>query len=203
MGLVVGLTGGIGSGKSAVAERFAALGVPVIDADLIARELVRPGSPALGQLARRFGPRVLRSGELDRAYLRELVFRDPGQRQRLEAVLHPLIRQEIQLRIAACGAPYCIVVIPLLFETGQTDLVDRVLVVDAPAEVQVQRTRDRDGVSADQVRAILAAQVDRDARLRQADDILVNDGALEGLDQQVARLHTKYLNLAQTADRGI
>jgi dephospho-CoA kinase len=175
----------------------------VIDADLIARELVRPGSPALGQLARRFGPRVLRSGELDRAYLRELVFRDPGQRQRLEAVLHPLIRQEIQLRIAACGAPYCIVVIPLLFETGQTDLVDRVLVVDAPAEVQVQRTRDRDGVSADQVRAILAAQVDRDARLRQADDILVNDGALEGLDQQVARLHTKYLNLAQTADRGI
>lgn len=197
--LVIGLTGGIGSGKTAVSDRFARLGIPVIDTDLIARELVEPGQTALAEIAGEFGPDCLDgNGRLHRAHLRERVFADPTGRRRLEAILHPRIRAATRERVAALIAvPYCLVVIPLLAETGMTDLVDRVLVVDAPETEQIRRVVARDRVDAAQARAILAAQARRDQRLALADDVLENgDGDLDDLDDQVAVLHQRYLELA-------
>ncbi len=196
--LVIGLTGGIGSGKTAVSHRFARCGVPVIDTDLIARELVEPGQPALADIVAAFGPNCLDSdGRLHRAHLREWVFTDPVGRRRLEAILHPRIRAMARERIAALTAiPYCLVVIPLLAETGMTDLVDRVLVVDAPEAEQVRRVMARDRIDITQARAILAAQTQRDVRLALADDILENDGDLAELDRRIAALHRHYSTLA-------
>ena len=196
--LTVGLTGGIGSGKTAVSDRFARHGVPVIDTDLIARELVEPGQAALADIVTEFGPSCLDGdGRLHRARLRERVFSDPAGRRRLEAILHPRIRAVARERIAALTAtPYCLVVIPLLAETGMTDLVDRVLVVDAPEAEQVRRVMARDRIDAIQARAILAAQTQRDARLALADDILENGGALVELDRRIAALHQQYSMLA-------
>src|SRR5690606_24299131 len=172
--LIIGLTGGIGSGKSAVAERFAARGVPVLDADLIAREVVEPGTPGLAQVVEVFGPEVLDpQGRLDRARLGRRVFGAPERRRRLEASLHPLIYAEMRERVRRLAAPYCILVIPLLIETGQTDLVDRVLVVDAPPELQYQRVAARDGRSPAEIEAILRAQASRETRLAAADDVIV------------------------------
>ncbi|MGB5064881.1 MAG: dephospho-CoA kinase [Candidatus Competibacter sp.] len=192
--LVIGLTGGIGSGKTAVSDRFARHGVPVIDTDLIARELVEPGQSALADIVAEFGSNCLDSdGRLHRARLRERVFADPAGRQRLEAILHPRIRTVVWERIAALTAiPYCLVVIPLLAETGMTDLVDRVLVVDAPEAEQIRRVMARDRIDAIQARAILAAQARRDARLALADDILENDGDFVELDRRVTALHRQY-----------
>ncbi len=199
--LKIGLTGGIGSGKTTVANYFAALGVPVIDADQIARDLVSPGQPTLQAIVDAFGPAVLDSaGHLDRARLRAMVFgaeARPGQRQLLESILHPLIRAEMQRRAQAMTAPYGLLSIPLLVEGGQTDLVERILVVDAPEALQYQRVRQRDNVSSDaEITAILRAQASRQQRLAVADDVIANDSDLENLRRQVLNLHQFYQGLA-------
>ena len=198
--LVVGLTGGIGSGKTAVSDRFAALGAPVIDTDLLSRELVAPGQPALQQIREQFGPAVIaEDGTLDRAELGRVVFADAAARESLEAILHPRIRDEVRARVARLRNPYAIVVIPLLFETGQTDLVDRILVVDAPEQLQRQRVRLRDRLSDDHIDRILAVQATRATRLAGADDVLVNDGQLAELESRVASLDRLYRELSDTA----
>ncbi len=211
---VVGLTGGIGAGKSTVAELFRALGVPVLDADVIARELVQKGKPALTRLVALFGREILDgNGALNRARLRALVFGDaavaPGvvppatlahpcaaRRKQLEALLHPLIHEEMQVRLAQLKTPYCIVCIPLLVETGWTASVQRVLVVDAPDELRRQRVVSRDGLSAAEFNAILAVQASRDERLAAADDVIANDGGRDMLKQRVGELHRHYSQLA-------
>jgi len=194
--LIIGLTGGIGSGKSTVAGYFAQQGIPVIDADQLARELVAPGSPALLEIASAFGPDILLAdGSLDRPQLRRLAFADPSQRRRLEAILHPRIYAEMRHRSQALEAPYCIWVIPLLLETGKTALTDRVLVVDAPESVQRQRVLARAGMDEDTLEAILRSQVSRNERLHAADDVIVNDADLSHLQQQVTALHHQYLAL--------
>ncbi len=194
---VVGLTGGIGAGKSTVAELFRAQGVPVLDADVIARELVQKGKPALTRLVALFGREILdEDGALNRARLRALVFGDAAWRKQLEALLHPLIHEEMQVRLAQLKTPYCIVCIPLLVETGWTASVQRVLVVDAPDELRRQRVVSRDGLSAAEFSAILAAQASRDERLAAADDVIVNDGGRDMLKQRVGELHRHYSQLA-------
>lgn len=193
---ILGLTGGIGSGKSAAAERFAELGVHVVDADQVARSVVEPGSAALAQIVDRFGvPILASSGELNRAALRERIFTSVEDRHWLERLLHPLIRQEIWASLSRAESPYAVLVSPLLVESRQHEQVDRVLVVDVPEDLQLQRVLARDQVSEDQVRAILAAQARREDRLRQANDVLVNDRDLSWLRQEVDRLHDRYLQL--------
>jgi dephospho-CoA kinase len=195
--LRIGLTGGIASGKSTVAQRFAELGVPVVDADVAAREVVAPGTPGLAGVVERFGPSILaENGELDRHALRQLIFNDPGSRQDLEAILHPLIREAMERSAEAAAGPYVVMVIPLLVESGSRGRVDRILVVDANEAVQLQRVQTRDGGSLDQARAILASQVGRTARLAAADDVLLNSGTVTDLRQAVDRLHDNYLRLA-------
>lgn len=199
--LRIGLTGGIASGKSAAARLFAARGVPVIDTDQIARDLVEPGQPGLAAVVAEFGEDVLTpEGRLDRAALRGRVFADPQARRRLEAVLHPAIRAELAHRSAAAGGPYQIWVIPLLVEGGRIDQVDRVLVVDCPVEVQHARLRRRDGETEAGARAILAAQAGREERLAAADDVIVNDASIDALEPQVAVLDAKYRVLAARRD---
>ena len=192
----LGLTGGIGSGKSAAAEHFAALGVHVVDADHAARWVVEPGRPALASIAQHFGDGVLQAdGRLDRGALRSLIFSDPQQRLWLEALLHPLIREEIAHNLAQAQSPYAILVSPLLIESGQNATTQRVLVIDAPQALQIQRTLVRDNTSEAQVQAILNAQASREERLRHADDVLVNDTDLKTLKTEVERLHHFYLTL--------
>jgi dephospho-CoA kinase len=196
--LVVGLTGGIGSGKSSVAERLAALGVPVIDADPIARELVAPGQPALAEVVASFGPGVLAGdGALDRRALRRRVFADDQARRNLEAILHPRIRAAMEARLRSLGAPYAVLVMPLLLETGQRDLCHRVLVVDLPEALQVQRVVQRDGQRPAEVEAILRAQCSRAYRRAAADDLLDNSGDRTRLLAQVDALHERYMCLAR------
>lgn len=195
--LVIGLTGGIGSGKSAVANSFASLGMPVIDTDVIARELVEPGQPALAEIAQTFGDEfLLDDGRLDRDALRNRVFENPEEREKLEAILHPRIRAALYERIAATTAPYCIAVIPLLLEAGLEKEVDRVLVVDAEEPDQLQRVMARDQLSKEAVTAIMQAQTDRNTRLAAADDVILNDGSLETLADRVKALHTRYMGIA-------
>lgn len=195
--LVIGLTGGIGSGKTAVSDRFARYAVPIIDTDLIARELVEPGQPALAAIVAAFGSDCLdETGGLRRAHLRERVFADSQGRQRLEAILHPRIRARVRERIGSLTAPYCVVVIPLLAETGMHDLVDRILVVDVPEAEQIRRVMARDRVDADHARRILAAQAQREQRLALADEVLENTGDLDELGRQIDGLHRYYLRLA-------
>ena len=195
--LVIGLTGGIGSGKTTVAAMFAALGVPVIDMDRIARQVVEPGQPALTQIIQEFGTSILDAkGQLNRRKLRELVFSATEKRQSLEAILHPLIREETKRQLAELNALYCIVVIPLLIESDQRSLVDRILVVDVPETLQLNRTMQRDGVSAAEVQKILSAQVDRNSRLAAADDVIDNAADLEHIRNRVAELDQQYRHLA-------
>ncbi|RUQ33651.1 MAG: dephospho-CoA kinase [Candidatus Competibacteraceae bacterium] len=195
--LVVGLTGGIGSGKTAVSDRFARYGVPIIDTDLLARELVEPGQPALTEIATAFGLDCLDgTGRLDRARLRERVFADASGRRRLEAVLHPQIRALSRQRLAQLTAPYSLLVIPLLAETGMTDWIDRVLVVDAPEAERLRRVMARDQTDEEQARRILAAQASREQRLALADEVVENSGDFAALDRQVSTLHQHYLTLA-------
>ena len=192
--LIIGLTGGIGSGKSTVAGLFQKLGAPVYDADVEARRLVAPGQATLQQLTREFGSQLLQpDGTLDRAKLRTLAFSDPSQRRRLESILHPPIRAALQDHVAATQAPYCILVIPLLFETSQRDLVNRVLVVDAPEDQQIARTLARSGLEHTIVERIMAAQWSRTQRLTHADDVIANTGSVEDLRMQVEKLHHRYL----------
>jgi dephospho-CoA kinase len=195
--LKIGLTGGIGCGKTTIAKLFAAKGVPVLDADSISRDLVEPGRPALQEIALHFGPEVLKNGRLDRARLRRLVFAVPGARQWLESLLHPLVYAEMQRRIARLSAPYCLLVVPLLLETGRRDFVDRLLVVDCPTELQRQRVRLRDGSDDTEIDRILSIQVAREDRLAAADDVIENAADQEKLSEQVDRLHQFYLSLSQ------
>ena len=196
----VGLTGGIASGKSTAARLFEALGVPVIDTDVLAREVVAPGQPLLARIAERFGAGVLAAdGSLDRRALRTLIFSDPAARADLEQLTHPAIRALLEQRSAAARGEYQIHVIPLLVETGGRDRVDRVLVVDCSEELQIRRLQARDGATLEQAREILAAQASRAARLAAADDVIENAGDLAPLHDRVAALHLSYLQLARQA----
>jgi dephospho-CoA kinase len=201
MSFVVGLTGGIGSGKSAAAAEFERLGADVVDTDAIAHELTARGGAALPELERLFGPAVLgASGALNRAKLRRLVFADPAAKQALERLLHPMIREESERRIAASRGPYVVHVVPLLVESPDyRSRVDRVLVVDTPEELQIERVRARSGLSESEVRAIMAAQAPRAQRLAAADDVIENRGTIEALRQQVAAFHRKYLEYSKAA----
>ena len=193
----VGLTGGIASGKSTAAKFFGALGVPILDSDQVARDVVEPGQPPLERLVERFGRKILTAdGHLDRPALRDIVFSDPKARADLEALTHPAIGAAMEARSAAAGGPYQILVIPLLVEKNLASHVDRVLVVDCDEELQIRRLRDRDGSTAEQVQAILKAQAPRAARLKAADDVIRNDSDMSAVRDQVAALHARYLELA-------
>ena len=198
---VVGLTGGIGAGKSAVSERFAWLGVPVVDTDVIARELTVSGGEALPAIREAFGNSVFfRADELDRAALRQQVFADPAARARLEAILHPLIRRAARQRLAVLDAPYALLVVPLLLETGAyADIVRRTLLVDCPESIRVERVMARSALTRAEVEAIVAAQVHDEARRAVADDKIDNTGGLDALDTAVAELHVRYLEWARAA----
>lgn len=196
--LRVGLTGGIGSGKSTVAGLFAARGVPVIDADEIARGLAEPGQPAYRQIVALFGPAILDpEHRIDRKQLRRRVFERPAERLRLEAILHPGVRRAMEDEVARLDAPYCILVIPLLFETTEHFPVDRVLVVDADEARQIERAGRRDGTGAAEIKSIVAAQIPRAERLRRAQDVVHNDAGLVELEKEIERLHRHYQQLAR------
>ena len=200
--LRVGLTGGIASGKSTVARLFGELGADVIDTDCISRTLVLPGSPGLARIVERFGADLLaRDGTLDRRRLRAIVFADPESRRELETILHPPIRAEALARAAASRAPYAIIVVPLLFETGFDRLVDRRLVVDCPESQQIDRLIARDGINATEARAMLAAQMPREERKQRADDCIDNSGSLASTRSRVRELHANYLHLATNCPR--
>jgi dephospho-CoA kinase len=200
---VVGLTGGIGSGKSAAADEFARLGATLVDTDLIAHRLTRPGGAAVAAIQRLFGDGfVLPSGAMDRKRMRERVFADTAARKSLEGVLHPLIRDESERQIAAAGGPYVVHVVPLLVESGHyRRRVDRILVVDCPEATQLARVRARSGLSADEAQDIVRSQASRAERLAAADDVIDNGGTLEDLRKQVAVLHVKYAAMAENARR--
>jgi len=194
----VGLTGGIASGKSTAAKFFGALGVPILDSDQIARDVVEPGQPPLERLVERFGAAILTpDGHLDRPKLRDIVFSDPKARADLEALTHPAIGAALEARSAAAGGPYQVLVIPLLIEKNLASQVDRVLVVDCAEELQLRRLRDRDGSTPAQAQAILDAQVSRAARLKAADDVITNDADMSAVRAQVEALHARYLELAR------
>jgi dephospho-CoA kinase len=199
--LTVGLTGGIGSGKSAAAEEFRHLGATVVDTDAIAHELTQPGGAAVAHVRALFGDAfVLPSGAMDRKAMRERVFGDPAAKQALESLLHPLIRDAAELRIASAAGPYVVYVVPLLIESGDyRRRVDRVLVVDAPEAMQVERVRARSGLGESEVRAIMDHQVPRAARLAAADDVIDNRGTLDELRRQVDALHLRYVKMSTTA----
>jgi dephospho-CoA kinase len=201
MAFAVGLTGGIGSGKTTVAELFASRGAGLVDTDEISRRLTAPAQPAIADIARKFGPQfVAADGGLDRLRMRNLVFADPSARKDLEAILHPLIRQESTRQIHASTAPYVVVVVPLLIETGAyRGVMGRILVVDCEPETQVRRVMGRSGLSRHEVLSIIASQVSRQQRLREADDVIHNDSGLETLQAQVNPLHLRYLELATIA----
>ena len=197
--LKVGLTGGIGCGKTTVGHLFSELGVPTLDADVVARHLVEKGQPALAEIQQTFGAAVLNSdGHLDRKRLKALIFSDPDQKQRLESILHPRVFTELEQQIQRLSDPYCVVIIPLLFETGKKGFVDRILVADCPVNSQIARVRLRDSLTEAEVKAIIASQVSRDFRLEHADDAI--DTTLEGskLAENVKKLHNFYLNIAES-----
>ena len=192
--MLVGLTGGIGSGKSAAADRFAEWDIDVVDADLASRAVVEPGMPALQKITEHFGEQLLQAdGSLDRAELRKIVFANVAERKWLQGLLHPLISQYLQVQIAESSSPYCLLVNPLLLESGQGSWCDEVVVVDVSEEVQISRTMARDDNSRSQVEAIVAAQLKREDRLAQASRTLTNDGDLAHLYRQVDALHRALL----------
>jgi dephospho-CoA kinase len=194
---VVGLTGGIGSGKSAAADIFLSLGVDVINADTLSREVVAPGQPALADIASHFGKEILNAeGALDRAKLRKIVFSNPEQKDWLESLLHPLISRLLEERLAETTSNYTILESPLLLETEQHKLVDRVLVIDVSEDTQLARAVKRDGSDEDTIRAIIASQIDRDERIRRADDVIQNESDMEILREKITTLHTSYTKVA-------
>ena len=202
---VVAITGGIGSGKTTVANQFAALGIEVVDADLIAREVVAPGTPALAAITSHFGPEILtEQGLLDRRVLRERIFSDQAAKSWLNALLHPIIRSEMLRQCAAVSSPYCLLVVPLLVENRLTELADRVLVIDVDEATQIERTCHRDGVSREQAQAILASQANRSERLAMADDVLDNQsGTTETIRERILALHETYLAFASQQARQV
>ena len=188
--MIIGLTGGIGSGKTAVSDTFEELGIAVVDADLASRVVVEKGKPCLEEITKHFGSEILTENEeLDRAKLREIIFQSEEEKYWLESLLHPAIARQIQDELSASTSPYTILVSPLLLETNQKDFCDKVLVVDVPVELQMERTLKRDGVSEQQVKSIIKAQISREKRLELADEIIVNDGSLEDLQLAVKNLH--------------
>ncbi|MEE9954644.1 dephospho-CoA kinase [Enterobacter quasihormaechei] len=200
MGYIVALTGGIGSGKSTVAQAFARLGITIIDADIIARQVVEPNTPALNAIEAHFGHSVIQAdGTLNRRQLRECIFSDPAEKAWLNALLHPIIHQETQRQIAAARSPYVLWVVPLLVENQLQNKADRTLVIDVSRETQIQRTMARDHVSREHAEQILAAQATREARLAVADDVIDNNGAPDAIASDVARLHAQYLTFAAQA----
>lgn len=200
--LVVGLTGGIGSGKSTVAELFEKLGAGIIDADIVARQVVAPGSQALAAIANRFGDEyLLADGNLNRSLLREQIFSNPEDKAWLENLLHPLISESIQELIDNSTAAYILLVSPLLLETDQHRLVDRILVVDVAEQTQLERTLERDGGNQSTIQSIMESQMERKQRLANADDVINNERSLADLDQEVATLHQHYLTLAAAETR--
>ena len=193
--MIIGLTGGIGSGKTAASDAFKSLGVDIIDADMSSRRVVERGQPALEDIQDHFGSDILDSeNNLDRAKLREIIFQDPKERVWLEELLHPKIAQHIKDQLESSKSPYCVLVSPLLLETEQKSFCSSVLVVDVPEESQISRTSKRDGVSEEQVKSIIATQINREQRLKQADEIIMNDGSIEELKEKILVLHTKYLS---------
>jgi dephospho-CoA kinase len=205
---ILGLTGGIGSGKTAASDYLASKGISIVDSDMIAREIVQPGQPAWLAIREHFGEQAIQGsgpqqGQLDRAWLRQQVFADPSQRQWLEQLTHPLIRQRTLASLQAATSTYVVLVSPLLLESGQKTLVQRVLVIDVPTDVQEQRAGLRDGNSPEQIRAIIAAQISRAERLQQADDIVDNSATPQHLQQQLDNLHQQYLALASKHKNGL
>ncbi|GAB2702081.1 dephospho-CoA kinase [Aliiglaciecola sp. 3_MG-2023] len=194
---VIGLTGGIGSGKTAVSDIFSDMGIDVIDADVIAREVVEPGSPALHVIAKKLGEKsLLADGNLNRQYVREVVFSDPKLKVWLDNLLHPMIRKNMQRQLKQAKSPYCILAVPLLVENNMMAMVNRVLVVDVCEDVQLQRASNRDQQSSQQIKNIMANQVSREVRLSHADDVIDNNGLIIDLKKQVEQLHQQYLVLA-------
>ncbi|OGT34281.1 MAG: dephospho-CoA kinase [Gammaproteobacteria bacterium RBG_16_51_14] len=194
--LRVGLTGGIGSGKSTVAGMFTRLGVPVIDADSIAHDIVQSGQPALQAVVSALGPEVLdKKGNLDREYMRILIFHNPEIRHKLESILHPIVYTVIEREYNKISHDYCVIVVPLLVETGAIGKFDRILVIDVPEELQLQRAGMRDAKNTEQIRNIMQVQATRTDRIRVADDIISNSGNIAGLQEQVNRLHQHFLNI--------
>ena len=195
---VVGLTGGIGSGKSTVAEMFTALKIDLVDADVAAREVVAPDTPALAKIVEHFGPDILMAdGSLDRRKLRRVIFHQEQEKHWLETLLHPLIRRWLTQQISDRRSAYCLLISPLLLETGQAELVDRILVVDVSVETQISRTLARDGGEERTARAIIEAQIGRSQRLKHADDIIDNELPVQSLRQRVQKLHQQYLTMAK------
>jgi dephospho-CoA kinase len=195
--LLVGLTGGIASGKTLVGAMFVKLGAALVDTDLVAREVVAPGEPGLAAVTTVFGPSVLlATGELNRAAVRSLVFEDEAKRRALEEILHPLIRARTRAKLAALATPYALVAVPLLVETSFKDLVDRILVVDCPEAMQLERLMRRDAIPRAEALAMLRAQADRATRLKAAHDVIDNSGGTEATRRQVAQFHDRYLELA-------
>jgi dephospho-CoA kinase len=193
--MIIGLTGGIGSGKTAVSDTFEELGIVVVDADLASRVVVEKGKPCLEEIAKHFGDDILTENlELDRAKLREIIFQSEEDKNWLESLLHPAIAKQIQDELSASSSPYTILVSPLLLETNQKDFCNKVLVVDVPVELQMERTLKRDGVSEEQVKSIIKAQISRDNRLELADEVIINDGSLEDLQSQVKELHERIIS---------
>ncbi|QYJ86581.1 dephospho-CoA kinase [Shewanella mesophila] len=194
---VVGLTGGIGSGKTTVANLFADLGITLVDADIVSRQVVAKDSLGLARIAEHFGQNILlKNGQLNRAALRERIFSTPSEREWLNDLLHPMIREEMLDQLKKATSPYAILVVPLLFENGLDRLVNCTLVVDISPELQTRRTMDRDSVSAEQVQNIIASQTSRAEKLAKADDVIDNQGTVSALKSKVALLHNKYLKLA-------
>ena len=196
--LIIGLTGGIGSGKSVASDKFASLGITVVDADVASRTVVEPGMPALKEIESHFGSEIIAGdGQLDRTKLREIIASDAEERKWLESVLHPRIGEQIAKEISESTSPYTLFVAPLLLETNYQEMCARVVVVDVPKEVQVERTAERDEVSTDQVEQMVSAQMEREKRLGKADDVLLNTGTIEELEKKVEELHEKYLQMAE------
>lgn len=192
--MIIGLTGGIGSGKTAVSDIFEELGIGIVDADLASRVVVEKGRPSLEEIAKHFGQGILtEAGELDRAKLREIIFNSDEEKNWLESLLHPAIAKQIQEELKASSSPYTILVSPLLLETNQKDFCNKVLVVDVPVETQIERTLKRDDVSLEQVQSIIKAQISRDKRLELADEVIVNDKSLEDLQLAVSKLHQQFI----------
>lgn len=196
--IVIGLTGSIGSGKSTVANLFAERGAPVIDADVLAKEVTLPDTPAYQAIVDRFGKDVLNAdGSIDRGSLREIIFHQPEERRWLEALLHPVILNRMREDIAKLRTPYCIAVIPLLLETEAAEFVQRILVVDTPEEAQIERAKLRDKSTSEQIKNIIKTQIPRDQRLTKADDVINNAGSQDELIKQVDNLHQMYLKLGK------
>ena len=196
--LIIGLTGGIGSGKSVASDKFKSLGITIVDADVASRTVVEPGKPALKEIEDHFGSGIITAeGKLDRNNLREIIATDPEERKWLESVTHPKIGEQITKEISESTSVYTLFVAPLLLETNSQEMCSRVVVVDVPKDVQIQRTAKRDKVSPNQVEQMVAAQMKREKRLEKADDVLLNNGTIEDLEKQVEELHKKYIQMVE------